>query len=253
MQHDGTHQHDGTGNQGDTDDVSDGIGEHNAVEQIIFLPLFLFAKVSTVDTGSHSGVGGNESQCRAEGTFRDLKAEQSFGKPLRFRAADTHQRGIECHDHQDDAEGNDLFDLGIDVLGKVHVHHDRDHDGGADLPVDAKDEVHTGTGAGDVAHREEHAGKEYGTAHDAGSHRAVILADGVDGRHPGHDGQTVGDHHKGDAHENDGEEQPHQVVSIVCADHRGRCHGTGADHDACRDQTGANALEQVFQWQTLHV
>ncbi len=45
------------------------------------------------------------------GAFRYLEAEQSFGKPLRFRAADTHQRDIERHDHQDDAEGNDLSTL----------------------------------------------------------------------------------------------------------------------------------------------
>ncbi len=40
VQHDGTHQHDGTGNQGHTEDMGDGIGEHDAVEQVIFLPLF---------------------------------------------------------------------------------------------------------------------------------------------------------------------------------------------------------------------
>jgi len=33
----------------DTDDVSDGIRQHNTIEQIVFLPLFLFAKVSAVN------------------------------------------------------------------------------------------------------------------------------------------------------------------------------------------------------------
>ena len=213
----------------------------------------LFAEISAVDACCDSGISRDKCQSRAQGAFGDLKAEQALGKPLRIRAADTHQRGIERHDHQDDAEGDDLFDLGVDVLGEIHIHHDRDHDGRSDLPVDTKDEVHTGTGAGDVAHGKEQAGKEHRNTYDPGSHRTVVLADGVDGGHSGNDGQTVGDHHKGDAHKDDGEEQPHQVVAVVCADHRGCCYGTGADHDTRCDQTGANAFEQFFQWQTLHV
>src|SRR5699024_3040881 len=114
-------------------------------------------------------------------------------------------------------------------------------------------QVHARAGARDVAHGEEQAGHKHGDAHHIGGGPAVIFADGVDGGHAGDDGQTVGGHHKGDAHKDDGNNQPDQGVPVVCAQHGGGGHRAGANDDAGGHQTGADPFQQFPQGQSFNV
>src|SRR5699024_339988 len=82
---------------------------------------------------------------------------------------------------------------------------------------------------------------------------AVVFADGVDGGHAGDDGQPVGGHHKGDAHKDDGNNQPDQGVPVVCAQHGGGGHRAGANDDAGGHQTGADPFQQFPQGQSFNV
>ena len=79
------------------------------------------------------------------------------------------------------------------------------------------------------------------------------LADGVDGGQPGGDGQPVGGHHEGDAHKDDGNNQPDQRVAVVRAEHGGGGHGAGTDHDTGGHQAGTDAFQQIFYGESLHV
>ena len=90
------------------------------------------------------------------------------------------------------------------------------------------------------------AGQEHGYTHHAGGDIAEILPYRVDGGHTSDDGQPVGDHHEGDAHEDDRDDEPDQGVAVVGAQHGGGGDGAGADDDAGGDQARADTLEQVF-------
>ena len=230
-----------------------GVGKHNTVKQVFLLPLLLLAQVGVVHAGGDGGVGGHEGQSGGQAASGQGKAHDALAKLAPVRAAHADQGGVEGNNHAKDTEGNDLFHLGIDIFREIAVHDHRQHDGGADLPVQAGDQVHTRAGAGDIAHGEEQAGSEGGHADHAGGDGAVVLADGVNGGHAGHNGQTVGGHHKGDAHEDNGDHDPQQGVAIVGAQHGGGGDGAGADDNAGGNEAGTDSFDKVFQRQPFNI
>ena len=253
MKHDRTDEYDGTGDEAYADDVGDRIGEHNAVEEVFLLPLLLLAEVGAVDTCRHGCVRGDEGECCTEGAFRNLKSEHTLRELTAVRSTDTDEGYVERDDHQQDAERDNLLDLRIHILREVHVHDDGDHDGRTDLPVETEDQVHAGACACDITHREEEAGQEDGDTDDTGRNWSIILPDRVDGRQTGDDREAVRDHHKGDAHEDDREEQPHKIVAVVRTDHGCRRDCTRADDDTGCDETRTDTLQQVLQRETFDV
>ena len=253
MQDDCADKNDGAGDQHHADHVDQCVGQHDAVKQIVLLPFLLFAEIGVVDTGGDGGIGGDEGKCGTEASLRNFEAEETAGKFLAVGAAYAKERDIECQDHNDDACRNQLFHLGVDVLRKIGIDYDRNHNGRADLPVNSEDQVHTRAGAGNVAHGEEQAGQEQCDADDDGAALAVILADGMDGGHSGGDGQPVGGHDKGDSHEDDRPHQPDQRVAVVGAQHGGGRDGARSDDDPGGDQARSDTLEQILQRQSLNV
>lgn len=253
MKHHGTHQDDGPGDQDDTDDVDQGVGEHNAVEQVLLLPLLLLTQVGGVNACGDGRVGGDEGQRCTQAALRDAEAYQSLAHLAPVRAAYPHQGGVEGYDHHQNAQRDDLLHLGVHIFGKVAVEDNGKHNGRADLPVDTENQVHPRPGAGNVAHGKKQAGQEHRHAYHAGGHRPVIFPDGVDGRQAADNGQPVGGEHKGNAHKDDGDKQPHQLVAVVRAQHGGGGHRAGADDDAGGDQAGADPLHQIFQGEPLDV
>ena len=253
MQDDRTNQDDGAGDQHDTDHMNQRIGEHDTVKQVIALPLFFFSEIGVVDTGSNRGVGGDEGQRRSQTSLGNLEAEETPGEFSAVRTAHAEECNIESQNHDYDAGGDELFDLGIHVFREVGIHNDGDQDERTKLPVDAEDQVHARTAARNVAHCEEQAGEKQRDADDGGTDFSVVLADGVDGGHAGGDGKPVCRHDKGDAHENDREHEPDQRVAIVGTQHGSRGDGAGTDDNACGDEARTDAFQKLTDRQSFYI
>ena len=222
--------------------MNERVGEHNAVEKIVPLPLLLLAEIGVVDAGRDGGVRGDERKRGRKAVFGDLEADEPLAELLSVRSADADERYVERDYHHHDAYRDKEFDLAVNVLCKICGHNDHYHYRRAYLQVDAEDKVHARAGAGDVAHREEQAGEEQRNAHYARADLAEILADRVDGGHAGGDRKPVGGHNEGDAHEDDGQYQPDQCVAVVRAEHRSRGNCAGANNYAGCDEAGADAF-----------
>ena len=114
----------------------------------------------------------------------------------------------------------------------------------------------------DSADKDDGAGDEHHADHmhqGIGEHDAVeevvglplLLFAEIGVVNAGGDGQPVGGHDEGDAHEDDGEHEPDQGVTVVRAQHGGGGDRAGADDDAGGNQARADALEQLAQRQSL--
>ena len=193
----------------------------------------------------------------------DLEAEETLEERAALEAdhavfagsleADAEEGDVEGRDHNDDAGGDELLNLGVDVFGEVGVDDDTDQNQRAELPVEAEDQIHASAGAGNIAHSEEQAGQEERDADRVRAALAVVLADGVNGGHAGGDGEPVGGHDEGDAHEDDGEHEPDQVIAVVGTQHCGCGDSTGTDDDAGSNEAGADTLEELTQRKGLDV
>lgn len=168
------------------------------------------------------------------------QAIESLG---RIRAAGSRQCGIKRQDHSQDTEQDAFFYFRIGILGKIHIQQDGDHDQGTQFPIDAEDQVHAGTAAGNIAKGEEQAGKEQADSYESRRCLTIIVPDGMDDGHTGQHADPVGREHECDTHDEDGDEQPEHVVPVVRAQHGGRRNSARADDHAGQDDAGTDPLQ----------
>lgn len=165
---------------------------HDAVEEVLLLPLLLNAQVGAVHTGKHGGGGAQEAQHGDEAALGELPLGEARDRGARVGAAGHDEHDDEGDRHDGDADGNGLLDLAVHALQEV-AQEDEHHDyGRAYLPIDAEDEAHARADAGNVADVKADAGEEGDETHERRGGVAVVLADGVDGGLAGCHAQTIG-------------------------------------------------------------
>ena len=227
--------------------MCDCVSEQRAVEEVLFLPLLLKSEVCAVDAGCDRSVSGNICKCCCQRAVIEVPVRESVSELSPVRAADANECNIKCDDHRNDADRDADLDLGVNVLRKVNDDQDDQHDACADLPIKPEEKVHACAGSGNVAHREEEAGEEQADAAEGCSCVAVVVADRVKERHSGQHGNSIGDHHENDSHQDDRDNDPDHIIAVVRAEHGGCRDVAGADNDACHDDARADPFQDLHR------
>ena len=209
---------------------------------------FLFhfcAQVGAVDPGGNGRMGADKRQGVADAAVGEAPVGNTPEKAAPFRSPGYIQGGVEGGDHGQDAYQDPLFHFGIGILGKIHGQQDGDHDQGPDFPVDAEQQVHAGSAAGNVPESEEQTGQEQADTHKGRRPFAVIVADGVDDGHARQHGNPVAGEHEGDAHKENRDEQPQHVIAVVGPQHGSGSDGSRTDDHPGQDDAGADPFQHL--------
>ena len=151
-------------------------------------------------------MGTDEGQAVVDAPLRESPVGDTLEESAPFRSSGHVQGGIEGGNHGQDAQQDPFFHLGIGILGKIHHQQDGDHDQGPDFPVDAEQQVHAGSAAGNV---------------------------------------PVAGKHEGDAHKENRDEQPQHVIAVVGPQHGSGSDGSRTDDHPGQDDAGADPFQHL--------